>query len=510
MFDRVRRTYDLALIAALLPWLPGADRFAEPVPPALLFEAVFLRLALGGALAAFTLGTLRPEWRGRALGVAGACVASAGFEALMGVRIVDPQEIEWILGGQDARWYYLDFEFFRREPWTWPPGRITRLLYPVGTSVGNTDSLPLLSLPLKLVSGWLPDEFQFLGFWMLACVALQGVFAALLVRAAGGSWLYQSLALFFFLVTPSAVPSVERVGLHTARWLTMASLWLYVRPANRLGRDLAAWAVVIAVAGLTHPYSCVMVVPLALAYYVRRWALDREVSLPGASICLAALALLLGTCWLLGGYFTVSSLQSLNGTLGSWSMNILSPINPMGHRSLLPSLPLATGGQYEGFHYLGLGVLLLIPFRGVAAALAAAVAGGNREVASSVDRRPLPHHSGAQPEGDVRESRPVRSTLCPLRSVWALSLEWATVSPRRLDADVRRAEHCRATRVVAARGGRGGTGALRAMARRRPRVRADPRAPRQRGSIPLEPCPPARGSGLPRGLGQPGALRSHE
>ena len=108
----------------------------------------------------------------------------------------------------------------------WPPGRVTSLYYPVGTSVGNTDSVPLLSLPLKLVNTWLPDEFQFLGFWMLACVALQGAFAGLLMRAAGGSWPYQSLGVFFFLLSPSAVPSVERVGLHTGRWLTLAALWL--------------------------------------------------------------------------------------------------------------------------------------------------------------------------------------------------------------------------------------------------------------------------------------------
>src|SRR5262245_11976718 len=125
-----------------------------------------LTLALGGALAALVLGALSPSRRTGALMVAGALLACAGFGSIFGFRIVDPRYVDWIMLGNDARWYYLDWAFFRREPWSSPPGRITRLLHPVGTSVGNTDSLPLLSLPLKLVSAWLPDEFQFFGAWM--------------------------------------------------------------------------------------------------------------------------------------------------------------------------------------------------------------------------------------------------------------------------------------------------------------------------------------------------------
>ena len=54
-------------------------------------------------------------------------------------------------------------------------------------------------------------------------------------------------------------------------------------------------------------------------------------------------------------------------------MNLLAPINPMSYGSvLLPSLPVAVYGQYEGYNYLGLGVIalwglnLLVRPRGVA------------------------------------------------------------------------------------------------------------------------------------------------
>ena len=41
-------------------------------------------------------------------------------------------------------------------------------------------------------------------------------------------------------------------------------------------------------------------------------------------------------------------------------MNLLSPIDQAGWSLILPDLPKASG-DYEGFNYLGLGVLLLVP-----------------------------------------------------------------------------------------------------------------------------------------------------
>ena len=52
---------------------------------------------------------------------------------------------------------------------------------------------------------------------------------------------------------------------------------------------------------------------------------------------------------------------------GSWgyryySMNLLSPFDPGGYGSIVrASLPHLTGGQYEGYNYLGAGIILLIP-----------------------------------------------------------------------------------------------------------------------------------------------------
>jgi hypothetical protein len=60
--------------------------------------------------------------------------------------------------------------------------------------------------------------------------------------------------------------------------------------------------------------------------------------------------------------FSVSGAESLSTEgLGHYSMNLLGPIRPAGWSRFLPELPGATAGQdFEGFQYMGAGVLLLM------------------------------------------------------------------------------------------------------------------------------------------------------
>jgi hypothetical protein len=84
------------------------------------------------------------------------------------------------------------------------------------------------------------------------------------------------------------------------------------------------------------------------------------------------------TGWWLSGLFLLGGEGSLAaGGLGYYSMNLLAFISPGDWSAVLPALPVATDGQlYEGFQYLGLGILLLatlavgLAWRGRTAAVA--------------------------------------------------------------------------------------------------------------------------------------------
>jgi hypothetical protein len=111
------------------------------------------------------------------------------------------------------------------------------------------------------------------------------------------------------------------------------------------------------VGGLVHPYLAVMTMALlgaAAAGARAAWPLRAR------SMAAALTATVAG--WWLSGLFSGADVESLaTEGLGHYSMNLLSPISPTGGWSrLLPEWPRATTGQdYEGFQYLGLGLLAL-------------------------------------------------------------------------------------------------------------------------------------------------------
>jgi len=100
---------------------------------------------------------------------------------LFGWEILNPKNISWLMAETDGAQYYLGWLFFRNEPWTFPLGLIQSYFAPIGTSIGLTDSLPLLAFPFKLVSGILPRDFQYFGIWIYVSYILQAVFAYLLM-----------------------------------------------------------------------------------------------------------------------------------------------------------------------------------------------------------------------------------------------------------------------------------------------------------------------------------------
>lgn len=292
--------------------------------------------------------------------VCGGLIGAAFNLIIGGTRLIDPGEFSWLMK-LDWRIHFLGWHFFRSEPWQWPPGRIVGYYHaPDGTAIAFTDSIPLVALALKPFASLLPMPFQYIGLWLFLCFVLQGVFGVLLTRIWSRHPLHQLLGAALFVTIPTLLIRVGHPAL-CAHFILLWALWLYLR-RDRDHRSLAQHGALGLAAGLTHPYLAVMALPVIAARVVR----DRH------RRALAAFAMTLVTCvagWWAAGLFTVSGAGNLASEgLGYYSMNLLSPITPSGWSTFLPAVPVATEGQiYEGFQYLGVGLLLL-------AALAALVA----------------------------------------------------------------------------------------------------------------------------------------
>jgi Family of unknown function (DUF6311) len=293
--------------------------------------------------------------------LAGGLLGAALFVAVPGTAIVRPSNLGWTMR-HDLQTYVLAWTHFRHESWGWPPGRIDGVGHPVGTSIGNTDAIPVVAFALKPFQALMPEPSQFLGAWLLLCFFLQGVFGVLLVRLATPDWRLQLLGAALFVQTPALFNRLGHPAL-CAHWLLLAAIWLVV-DGTRVDRawHRAAWLALAALVAAVQPYLAGMVLLLALGACANRaWRAGTWTrAAVGFTVNSAAMGLVMGGVFWLCGYFLVSSARDLQlEGLGAFSMNLLGPITGMGYSTLLPEIPLAGPGQYEGHVYFGMGWLLL-------------------------------------------------------------------------------------------------------------------------------------------------------
>ncbi len=305
------------------------------------------------------------ESPGRARAVAAVIsglLGGAAFTWMAGARILDPREFGWVLQG-DWRSHFLGWHFFRQEPWQWPPGAIAGLYEPIGTTLGYTDSIPIAAFLLKPVEGWLPNPFQYLGLWFLLCFVLQGVFGALVMSTWTRRLLLQVVGAMFFVLFPALLFRIAHPAL-CSHWLLLWALWLNWRrdPGDR--RDAVQHLGLGLISGLVHPYLAVMVIGLLGALAARRLfsreSRARTIAVPRFALAAAAVA----SGWWASGLFTLSAPQDLLAAGGDFSMNLFSLVNPGPHSAFLPGFRLFSGNQWDGYQYLGLGLLLVCAVAG--------------------------------------------------------------------------------------------------------------------------------------------------
>ena len=245
---------------------------------------------------------------------------------------------------------------FQADRWRWPLLMTERLFWPRGISLALVDSNALVSLLAKVwthATGRPPVNW--LGAFIAACFVLQpvaGVYAARGLRVGVvGALVAGVLAACW----PAMMFRMMHINL-CAHFLLLVALGMTFR---RIERPMS-WlplAGLLVVSILTHPYlfqlcaAVLAVIPLH-AWLRRRAGWQREVGQ-----------------YLLSGVFAVGLLILIAGPLGGgdkgfafFSMNLGSPVWPQVSGVFGPTLPIldGTGGQYEGFNWLGAGSILLL------------------------------------------------------------------------------------------------------------------------------------------------------
>jgi hypothetical protein len=306
-----------------------------------------VRKLLSGSAAAAVLAI--------ALGVANTFV-------LYGRGPIDPTNTSWIFG--DNATYYAGWALYRHDPHLhFPLAWTERVGYPIGTSIAMLDAMPLVAILLRPLSPLLPEPFQYLGLYTALCFVLQAYFGISLCRRLfPANPVFAAVGAAFFLLSP---PLTNRAFGHTtllSHWLILASLDSYFRdPGDRPVRWLARLWIVLAIATGITPYIAFMCLLVALAG-VGRLLIERRVPFMRGALLLGATALVVGVSGATFGVLVARDPAAYWAPgYGGLSMNLNALVNPMQAGSiLLPALPLANPQQYEGYNYLGLGMIALL------------------------------------------------------------------------------------------------------------------------------------------------------
>lgn len=231
------------------------------------------------------------------------------------------------------------------------------------------DSIPLLALFFKLFNSKLPETFQYFGIYVMCCFILQ-TYAGVLIFS-----LYRKRDLIVYIQTIFLSFSpimIERAFRHTSlasHYLVLFALYIFLRAKKRGHSNYDYFMLVlIALCILIHPYFLPMVFGLLVSDIIDMVYFERRLKQ-------AVLLLFVSACIILHLSYSLGILgQGINLVqgYGMFTMNLNALFNPVSTNimktgslnskyewsSILPVLP-QINGNYDGFNYLGFGIILL-------------------------------------------------------------------------------------------------------------------------------------------------------
>lgn len=258
--------------------------------------------------------------------------------------------------------------FLQHGSWAWPLLHAPNLGFPTGTNIFWIDAVPIVGLCAKLLTGVVHGPVNLLGIDLFACLVLPGLAMTCVAWVALRRHLLAA-------VTVSAIADAAPVLLYRwghiplmAQFLLIFALGLYLLSLHR-PRDRCvgfAWLGLLAVTLLTNFYLFAMVGACWAAALLQR-RLNGAVStvrmaVEALVVMLLVIGLMVAMGIVIGGSRAISLSQiSAQGygwastNLGSLFIPQMSGAVPGMARNRIGMIP-----QYEGFGYLGAGVLLLL------------------------------------------------------------------------------------------------------------------------------------------------------
>ena len=285
----------------------------------------------------------------------------AAFIIVVGLGILNPRNVSWLLADFDMTLEYLGWAFYRYGPWAFPIGLNPNFGLDISSSIIYSNSMPLFAMVFKPFSALLGEPFQFWGLWILLCFVLQAWMTWLLIGLITSDIWLKTFATGLLLFSP---PMFSQIGFHNStigHFPILMALYLILRP-NQNNRALW-WSILLPSTLMIHPYTFAMLVALWLADLLDKLLIQKELSIFQVLLeMVCAFTTTLLVAWQAGYFMNVSPGET---GFGMYRMNLLAIFDPSGfdaaNWSFLYSLPwVRSNNNYEGFVYLGLGLIAVL------------------------------------------------------------------------------------------------------------------------------------------------------
>jgi Family of unknown function (DUF6311) len=270
--------------------------------------------------------------------------------------------VGWANPEGDLNMYLIPLQYFIHDAWRFPLFDLPAMNYPEGGSVLFNDALPLGVLVSKVihsVSGYVINPF---GWWVFLAYVLQGALAARVVTACGVRSWWASIGAAALAIC--IIPFLWRIG-HSALMGQFVILWalaMYMENVRAHRFTAAEHFLLSAITILINPYLFVMVSFLQATTFAALWsigALRIADALAAAVITTGVVIVALAAGY--GAMFRGTGSMRAPG-FGLYSWNMATLLIPPEFYWGIPHGVLrdATGGQYEGESYIGLGAVLIL------------------------------------------------------------------------------------------------------------------------------------------------------
>lgn len=293
------------------------------------------------------------------LGIIGCLLGILSFLFVYGTKIINFTYDGWLMNdGMDLMQHYVGWCHYRNTPWQFPLGLINSLSEPFSMSVVYTDSIPLFAVIFKLFSRILPVRFQYFGLFGLLCFALQGALSAILIRIFTNKKVVCILGSLLFIFS---FPLLQRMFYHTAlgaQWIILLALIIwFTLDLNNTKRSVVIWGVLGFFCVSIHSYFVFMTGIILILSVVEFYVTNKQIKkcvVPVVSFIICSFINL----YLLGGFYGESNVSGYG--FGLFNANLTAFINPLDHGTVFEGMKLYNDFEYEGFAYLGAGVLIVL------------------------------------------------------------------------------------------------------------------------------------------------------